>query len=153
MRGSVVVCHPQSSFAFFWVIKMFLSKYNLFNNRRFDSLTVTFWDCPSNYFPLIQFWFSGFLLFWVLGFEFFSYEIFNPSNLFMAVLDLRCCSQASSSCGAQWLVLLQSPSVWGPGSSHWAMASRGECRGRAPRALVLLGDSPTALPGLILVFN
>ena len=90
MRGSVVVCHPQSSFAFFWVIKMFLSKYNLFNNRRFDSLTVTFWDCPSNYFPLIQFWFSGFLLFWVLGFEFFSYEIFNPSNLFMAVLDLRC---------------------------------------------------------------
>ena len=68
----------------------------------------------------------------------------------MAVLGLHCCSQAFSSWGAQWLVLLQSPSVWGPGSSHWAIASQGGCRGRAPRALMLPGDPPTHLPCLVL---
>ena len=72
-------------------IKMFLSTYNLFKNRCFDALTVTFWDRPSHDFPLIQFlflWVSFY--FWCWGLKFFSYELFNIFNLFMAVLDLRC---------------------------------------------------------------
>ena len=40
--------------------------------------------------------------------------------LFTAVLGLRCCSQAFSSCGHSGFSL-QSPSVWGPGGTggHW----------------------------------
>ena len=50
--------------------------------------------------------------------------------------------------------VLEEPAVTGTSSSHLAVASRGGWSGRAPRALVLSGDSfPITLHGLILAFN